>query len=108
MHLELNDSTLEDLDLGAALGIASHLLTRTSALSEAADPHQKRRLQSPHLPEGLNLDGEALGTPTNALIFRLLSPDTSGEMDLVDQMRASWNSLLAWLREVESFSTWPA
>jgi hypothetical protein len=41
LHLELHDSTLEDLDLGAALGFASHLLTRTSTLWEAADPNQK-------------------------------------------------------------------
>jgi hypothetical protein len=85
LHLELHDATLEDLDLEAALGFASHLLTRTSALWEAADASQKRRLQTLVFPEGLTFDGNALGTPATALIFRLLGPEMRGEVNLVEQ-----------------------
>jgi hypothetical protein len=53
----------------------------------------------------LMFDGEALGTPATAL--RLLSPDPSGEVDLVEQIRSSWNSLLIWLREVETWAWQP-
>lgn len=87
LHLELHDATLEDLDLEAALGFASHLLTRTSALWEAADASQKRRLQTLVFPESLTFDGNALGTPATASIFRLLGPETSGEVKLVEQKR---------------------
>jgi site-specific DNA recombinase len=85
LHLELHDATLEDLDLEAALGFASHVLTRTSTLWEAASPEQKRRLQTLIFPEGITFDGEALETPVTALLFRLLGPDQTGEVNLVEQ-----------------------
>ena len=85
LHLELHHASLEDLDLEAALGFANHVLTRTSTLWEAADPSQKRRLQTLIFPEGLTFDGNALETPATALIFRLLGPNQNTEVDLVEQ-----------------------
>lgn len=101
---EPRHDALEDLDLEAALGFASHVLTRTSTLWEAATPDQKRRLQTLILPEGVTFNGKALGTPATALIFRLLSPNRTGKAELVDQLRGSWNSLVLWLREVQAWS----
>ena len=85
LQLELHDATLEDLDLEAALGFASHILTRTSTLWEAATPDQKRRLQTLICPKGVPVEGKALGTPATALIFRLLNPDQTGKVELVEQ-----------------------
>lgn len=84
LQLELHDTALEDLDLEAALGLASHLLTRTSTLWEAAIPEQKRRLQTLIFPQGLTFDGEALGTPVTALFFSLLGANQTEEVKLVE------------------------
>ncbi len=85
LNLELHDTALEDLDLEAALGFASHLLTRTCTLWEAAIPEQKKRLQTLIFPEGLTFDGKALGTPVTAFIFSLLGTDQTEEVNLVEQ-----------------------
>ena len=85
LHLELHDATLEDLDVEAAMGFASHVLTKTSTLWEAATPEQKRRLQALIFPEGVTFDGEALGTPATALIFRLLGQDQEDRVKMVEQ-----------------------
>jgi site-specific DNA recombinase len=84
LQLELHDAALEDLDLEAALGFANHVLTRTCALWEAATAEQKSRLQALIFPKGLTFDGEALGTPETAFIFRVLDPGEAGVEDLVE------------------------
>jgi len=50
-----------------------------------------RRGSSKQSGPHLTFDGEGAWTLTTA------------EVNLVDQLRASWNSLPAWLREVEDF-----
>ncbi len=85
LHLELHDTAVEDLDLEAAFGFASHVLTRTSTLWEAADAEQKRRLQTLIFPEGVTFDGKVLGTLVTALIFKLLDPNQTDEVKLVEQ-----------------------
>lgn len=84
LQLELHEAAVEDLDLEASLGFANHVLTRTSALWEAATPDQKRRLQPLIFPEGLTFDGEALGTPVTTLFFRMLAPVQGHEVNLVE------------------------
>ena len=53
-------------------------------------------------PELLCRAGIDQGRRTTALL-RPLGPDQNDEAKLVDQIRSSWNSLLAWLRGVEAW-----
>lgn len=60
-------------------------------------------LQALIFPKGLTFDGEALGTPETAFIFRVLDPGEAGVEELVDQLRTSWNPLVSWLRDVQAW-----
>lgn len=85
LELELYESSLDDLDLEAALGFARHLLTRTYALWEMVTAAQKRELQGLIFPAGVAFDGERLGTPETALLFSILRPSGEGLEGLVEQ-----------------------
>jgi len=73
----------------AGTDAASVLLTNTLSVWETASAPKKRRLQPLLFPEGITLDGKS---------------DWAEIEELVDQLRGSWNSLLAWLRDVQAWS----
>jgi hypothetical protein len=69
-ELELNDATLDRLDVDGVLAFAEHLLTNAARLWIELGLEEKQRLQRLLFPEGLRYDGERFGTAVTCLAFR--------------------------------------
>lgn len=96
-HLELSRATTPAADLAALLDFAKPFLTGVSALWRDADADRKRKLQRLAWPSGATYGPGGLGTPTIASVFRLLGPAEKGKKKMVEQIGATWNSIVAEL-----------
>ncbi len=72
--IELQDATLDEIDVEGVLGFAEHVLANASRLWADANLELKQRLQRVLFPEGLRLKDGRLGTAASCLAFMQLRP----------------------------------
>jgi hypothetical protein len=85
------------------LAYAEHLLLNAARLWVDANLDQKQRLQRVIFPNGVEfLDGEVLTSGTASLFNTLREIDLPIE-HLASPTVPSWNRVVTWLREVDSF-----
>jgi hypothetical protein len=64
---------------------------------------KKPRFQRVLFPEGLVFDGESYRTATTCLAFSYLQGFSEGNSSLASQSIPSWNQIVGWLKEMETF-----
>ena len=72
--IEVQDATLDEIDVEGVLGFAEHVLANATRLWADATLELKQRLQRVLFPEGLRLKAGRLGTAATCLAFMQLRP----------------------------------
>jgi hypothetical protein len=102
VKIDEHTSKLEELDVEGILAFAERVLPRTADLWVHASLDQRQRLQKLFFPQGVAFDGNGfVGTAITAPAFSYLQPVADGKERMVDQIFASSNPLVSWLRRIE-------
>ncbi len=103
VRIEHHAGQLEELDVEGILAFAERILPRAADLWVQASLEQRQRFQQLFFPDGIAFDGNRfVGTGATAPAFSYLREIRTGNEDVVDQMWASSNPLLSWLRQLEA------
>lgn len=103
-EIDQHDERAEELDIEAVLDFAERVSLNAPRLWLEANLEQRQRFQLFLFPEGLQVAEGEVRTPVTASFYEELRHFTTSKERLVDQLRAGWNSLLDWLREVQAWN----
>jgi len=102
LRIGRHSSELDELDVEGILAFAERVLPRAADLWVQASLDQRQRFQQLFFPEGIAFDGNGfVGTAVTAPAFNYLRPIGTANEGLVDQNRASWNQMAAWLKSLD-------
>jgi hypothetical protein len=100
--MELNEASIDELDIEALVNFATSVLDDTSRFWSTATLEQKRRFQKVLFPEGITFDGKRFGTATTCFAFSYLEGISKVGSSLASQSIPSWNQIISWLKEMET------
>ena len=80
--IELQDATLDEIDVEGVLGFAEHVLANAACLWSDANLELKQRLQRVLVPDGLRWRDGRLGTAATCLAFMQLRPFETRQEDM--------------------------
>jgi hypothetical protein len=99
VRIERHCGQLEELDVEGILAFAERVLPRAADLWVQASFDQRQRFQQLFFPDGIAFDGSRfIGTGATAPAFSYLREIKTKNEGLVDQIWASSNPLISWLR----------
>lgn len=79
----------------------SSVRLRKYAACMTSSLEQRQRFQQLFFPDGIAFDGNgSIGTTVTAPAFHYLRGIETGNEEVVDQTRASWNRVSLWLRRL--------
>jgi hypothetical protein len=99
---EIRGTELEEIDLENVLKFADRIILRPARLWVESSLEQRQRLQKTLFPNGIEFDGEAFGTTSTPLLFKLLEGNSGDDSCLASQTNSSWNTLLTALKTLET------
>ena len=102
LRIDRHSAQLEELDVEGILAFAERVPPRAADLWVQPSLEQRQRFQQLFFPEGIAFDGNGFdGTAVTAPVFNNLRPIENGNDGVVDQNRASWNQMAAWLKSLD-------